>query len=64
MNTYLVLTVFAVFLIVTVAVIIALFLSLAKQGGERRKIIVANASAKTFAVTILSLCLWCTIWKM
>ena len=55
MNTNLVLTLFAVFLIITTAVIIAMFVSLAKQGDERRKMIVEKASAKTFAVTVLYL---------
>lgn len=55
MSTNLILTLFAVFLIISIAVILSMFVSLAKQGDERRNMIIEKASAKTFAVTVLYL---------
>lgn len=55
MNTNLALLLFAIFLIAVVAVIVMMFVSLAKQGDERRKMIVEKASAGTFAATVLYL---------
>lgn len=49
------LAVFAAFLSIAIVLIIAMFVSLAKQGDERRRMIVEKAGASTFAVTILYL---------
>ena len=66
MNTNLVLALFAIFLIITIVVIIAMFVTLAKQGDERRKMIIERASAKTFIVTVLYLlgCIAENIYKV
>ena len=45
MSTNLALALFAVFLIAVISIIIIMFVSLAKQGDERRKMIVEKASA-------------------
>lgn len=58
MSDYLVLILFAIFLLVLIALHIAMFISLGKQGDERRKAIVGKASANAFAVTVLYL-LYC-----
>ena len=44
---------FIVFLLFIISVIIAMFLSLAKQGDERRDMIIGKASTKTFAIITL-----------
>ncbi len=66
MNIHLALSLFAVFLLATIAVIIAMFVSLARQGDERRRTIIEKASTKTFAVTILYLlfCIAENIYKV
>lgn len=55
MSTNFALAISAVFLIVTVAVIIFMFVSLAKQGDERRKKIVETASTSTLFATVFYL---------
>lgn len=47
---------FIIFLLVSIAVIGIMLLSLAKQGDERRDMIVRKASAKTFAVIVVYIC--------
>lgn len=44
-----------IFLLVLVALIAAMFVSLARQGDERRRLIIEKASTGTFAVTVLYL---------
>lgn len=63
MNADLVLALVTFFFIITIVVIISMFVSLSKQGDERRKMIVEKASAKTFTVTILYL-LFCIAENM
>lgn len=58
MDDYVVVALFAAFLLVLIALNIAMFVSLGKQGDERRKAIVGNASGSAFAVTVLYL-LYC-----
>nr|WP_325301783.1 hypothetical protein [uncultured Dysosmobacter sp.] len=53
MNDTLILILFGAFLLAALAVIAAMFVSLAKQGDERRRLIVEKASAGAFAVTAL-----------
>jgi len=60
MDTKLVLVLFAIVLILSIVAIITMFVSLAKQGDERRKTIIEKASAKTFAVVVVYL-LFCII---
>lgn len=60
MSTNVTLALFSVFLIAILALIIAMFVSLGKQGDERRKIIVEKSSTNTLAVTVLYL-LFCVI---
>lgn len=55
MSTNLALVLSAVFVIAVISTIIIMFTSLAKQGDERRKMIVEKASAQTFAVIVLYL---------
>lgn len=55
MNDYVGLTFFAMFLLVLIALNIAMFISLGKQGDERRKVIVGKASSSAFSVTALYL---------
>jgi len=55
MSTNLALLFFSLFLAGVIATIVMMFVSLAKQGDERRKMIVEKASAGTFAVTVLYL---------
>ena len=66
MSTNLALALFAVFLIAVISIIIIMFVSLTKQGDERRKMIVEKASAQTFAVTVLYLlfCIAKNIYKV
>lgn len=45
--------IFLIFFLIIIAVIISMFTSLAKQGDERRDMIVGKASAKTFAIIAL-----------
>lgn len=47
-------------LLIFLILIAAMFVSLARQGDERRRMIVQTASANTFAVTVLYL-LFCAI---
>ena len=47
-------------LLIFLILIAAMFISLARQGDERRRMIVQTASANTFAVTVLYL-LFCFI---
>lgn len=47
------LIVFVIILVLIIAAIIFMFVSLAKQGDERRNMIVGKASTKTFAVITL-----------
>ena len=47
-------------LLIFLILIVAMFISLARQGDERRRMIVQTASANTFAVTVLYL-LFCAI---
>ncbi len=42
-------------LLIFLILIVAMFVSLARQGDERRRMIVQTASANTFAVTVLYL---------
>lgn len=51
------LTIFLFFLvlIIILALIVSMFISLSKQGDERRKMIVEKASANTFAITAVYL---------
>lgn len=58
MNDYVALAFFAIFLLVLIALNIAMFISLGKQGDERRKAIVGKASSSAFSVTVLYL-LYC-----
>lgn len=58
MNDYVAVTLFAIFLLLLIALNIAMFISLGKQGDERRKAIVGKASASAFSVTVLYL-LYC-----
>lgn len=58
MNDYVVVTFFFIFLFVLIALNIAMFISLGKQGDERRATIVGKASASAFVVTVLYL-LYC-----
>lgn len=60
MSTNVTLALFSVFLIAILALIIAMFVSLGKQGDERRKIIVEKSSTNTLAVAVLYL-LFCVI---
>ena len=52
MSTNFLLTLFFIFLIAMLALIIFMFISLGKQGDERRKMIVEKASAKTFCIMV------------
>lgn len=47
-------------LLIFLILIVAMFISLARQGDERRRMIVQTASANTFSVTVLYL-LFCAI---
>ena len=47
-------------LLIFLILIVAMFISLARQGDERRRMIVQTASANTFSVTVLYL-LFCFI---
>ena len=49
-----------ILLLIFLILIVVMFVSLAKQGDERRRMIVQTASANTFAVTVLYL-LFCFI---
>lgn len=60
MGTKFALALFAIVLVISVGVIIAMFVSLAKQGDERRKTIIEKTSTKTFAVVVMYL-LFCII---
>lgn len=51
---------FFIFLLVLIALNVAMFISLGKQGDERRKAIVGKASANAFAITVLYL-LYCVV---
>ncbi len=64
MRTELVLVVFFLFLLSAVGLILRMFVSLAKQEDERRKMIVEKASATTFAIVVLYLlfCVGERIW--
>lgn len=53
MRTNLVLVIFTVGFLIIIGVIIAMFVSLAQQGDERREMIIEKASTKTFAATVL-----------
>lgn len=66
MSTNLAIILFAIFLIATISAIVAMILSLAKQGDERRKTIIEKASTNTFAVTVLYLffCMAENIYKV
>ena len=66
MSTNLSLALFFVFLIVMLALIVFMFISLGKQGDERRKMIVEKASTKTFAITVgyLLFCIAENIFKV
>lgn len=57
MRTELVLVIFFLFLLSAVGLILRMFVSLAKQEDERRKMIVEKASATTFAIVVLYLLL-------
>ena len=47
-------------LLIFLILIVAMFISLARQGDERRRMIVQTASANTFAVTVVYI-LFCAI---
>lgn len=53
MKENMLLAIFLIFLLALIAAIIAMFISLAKRGDERRDMIVGKASTKTFAVVVL-----------
>ncbi len=55
MDRTIAITLFFLILLLAVGVIIIMFVSLAKQGDERRKLIIEKASSKTFAVVIVYL---------
>lgn len=44
---------FIIFLLLIIAITIFMFISLAKQGDERRDMIVGKTSTKTFAIAVL-----------
>lgn len=44
---------FCIFLILVIAIIITMFVSLAKQEDERRRMIVEKSSTKSFAIMVL-----------
>lgn len=58
MNDYVAVALFFIFLLVLITLNVAMFISLGKQGDERRKAIVGKASANAFAVTVVYL-LYC-----
>lgn len=57
MDAKVALVLFAMVLVLSIAVIIVMFVSLAKQGDERRKTIIEKASTKTFAIVVVYLLL-------
>lgn len=53
MKTNFMLGMFLIGLFLIISVIISMFVSLAKQGDERRQMIVGKASTKTFAIIVV-----------
>lgn len=53
MNENILFVLFIIFLLTIIGITIFMFISLAKQGDERREMIVGKASTKTFVIIVL-----------